>query len=169
MFFAGFARAVTIVCRGEAPEQTMSAYLIAQLRDKRNVRFQMRSEVAAVEGDDHLRAIVLRTPEGEVRRETDALFVFIGADAETDWLPAEIRRDERGYVLTGAEAARAAGTTWPLERDPFLLETSVPTIFAAGDVRHGSVKRVAAAVGEGSMAIAFVHQALDAEPEPARA
>jgi thioredoxin reductase (NADPH) len=95
-----------------------------------------------------------------------AVFVFIGADADTDWLPAAIARDDRGYVMTGSEV-RELG--WPLRRDPFLLETSVPAIFAAGDVRHGSVKRVAAGVGEGSMAVAFVHQALApiADPQPA--
>jgi thioredoxin reductase (NADPH) len=86
------------------------------------------------------------------------LFIFIGADAETGWLPPEIALDRRGYVLTGPDLGATDG--WPLERDPFLLETSVPGVFAAGDVRSGPVKRVAAAVGEGSMAIAFVHQFL---------
>jgi thioredoxin reductase (NADPH) len=92
------------------------------------------------------------------RHESGGLFIFIGADAQTGWLPPEIARDERGYVLTGPEMR--ARTDWALERDPYLLETSVPGIFACGDVRLGPVKRVAAAVGEGSMAIAFVHQYL---------
>ena len=87
-----------------------------------------------------------------------ALFVFIGADAETDWIPPEIARDPRGYILTGEQMTKAAA--WPLERDPYLLETSVPGIFACGDVRFNSVKRVASGVGEGSMSIAFVHQYL---------
>ena len=98
------------------------------------------------------------------RRESDALFVFIGAHAETAWLPPNLIRDQWGYVCTGRDVMdlleeREAGT-WPLERDPYLLETSVPGIFSAGDVRHGSIKRVASSVGEGSMAIAFVHQYL---------
>lgn len=167
VFFSSFARSVTFVCRGPSLEDAMSAYLIAQLREMRNVRYRFRTAVAAVEGDDHLRAVVLRGPEGETRHQTEALFVFIGADARTEWLPDAIARDERGYVLTGPDAARAAGVRWPLERDPFLLETSVPAVFAAGDVRHGSVKRVAAAVGEGSMAIALVHQAVPVEAAPA--
>ena len=98
------------------------------------------------------------TTGGTTRLESGGLFIFIGADAETGWLPPEIALDGRGFVLTGGEV-HAAGR-WPLERDPYLLETSVPGIFACGDVRLGPVKRVAAAVGEGSMAIAFVHQYL---------
>jgi thioredoxin reductase (NADPH) len=101
---------------------------------------------------------------GERRREpTEAVFAFIGADAETQWLPSELIRDERSFVCTGrAEMDLVASNAghWPLERDPYLLETSVPGIFAVGDVRHGSIKRVASGVGEGSMAIAFVHQYL---------
>ena len=93
-----------------------------------------------------------------VDHESGGLFIFIGADAETEWLPPEIALDPNGYVLTGAEVRAAGG--WELDRDPYLLETSVPGIFACGDVRFGPVKRVAAAVGEGSMAIAFVHQYL---------
>jgi thioredoxin reductase (NADPH) len=149
----------------------MSRYLIDQLeRLHESARVLPRSEVVAVEGDDRLSAIVVRAKDGtETRHETDALFVFIGADAETGWLPDEVLRDEEGYVLTGREAARDARASWALDRDAYLLETSVPRIFAAGDVRHGSVKRVAAAVGEGSMAIAFVHQALAAETEHAPA
>ena len=99
---------------------------------------------------------------GETRRlETGGLFLFIGADAETGWLPGEIALDSRGFVLTGPDVPDAG--SWRLERDPYLLETSVPGIFACGDVRFGPVKRVAAAVGEGSMAIAFVHQYLKAQ------
>jgi thioredoxin reductase (NADPH) len=169
--FAGYARCVTLVIRGAALERTMSRYLIDQLeRLHEAVRVLPHSEVVAVEGDDHLRTIVVRAKDGtETRHQTDSLFVFIGADAETGWLPDDVLRDEEGYVLTGRDAARDARAHWPLERDTFLLETSVPRIFAAGDVRHGSVKRVAAAVGEGSMAIAFVHQALAVEQEAAPA
>jgi thioredoxin reductase (NADPH) len=172
VFFAGYARSVTIVIRGRSLEQTMSRYLIEQLERKHDVvRVLPESEVVGVEGSDHLSAIVVRARSGgETRLETDALFVFIGADAETGWLPDEVLRDADGYVLTGrdAEAARAPESPWPLGRDAYLLETSVPRVFAAGDVRHGSIKRVAASVGEGSMAIAFVHQALAPEPESVR-
>jgi len=117
-------------------------------------------EVTGVHGDDRLEAIDVRSAtSGATRRvEAAALYVFIGADAETQWLPKEIERDKLGFVLTGDDAAKNG--RWPLKRSPYLLETSVPGIFACGDVRARSVKRVAAAVGEGSMAIAFVHQFL---------
>jgi thioredoxin reductase (NADPH) len=116
--------------------------------------------VTAIHGDAHLNAIDVadRARGTTARRDCGALFIFIGADAETGWLPPEIARDARGYVLTGADARKAGA--WPRQRDPYLLETSVPGIFACGDVRASPVKRVAAAVGEGSMAIAFVHQFL---------
>jgi thioredoxin reductase (NADPH) len=147
----------------------MSRYLVEQLEHKHCVRVLPKSEVVALEGEDHLRAITVRAKDGTVTRyETDAMFVFIGADAQTGWLPDAVVRDAEGYVLTGLEATRDSRADWQLSRDPFLLETSVPRIFAAGDVRHGSVKRVAAAVGEGSMAIAFIHQALATETDRVR-
>jgi thioredoxin reductase (NADPH) len=151
---------VTLVVRGESLEKSMSHYLVEQLRGKSNVHVLLRSEVRAVHGDDQLRAIeVVEHVGGAVRRhDSGSVFVFIGADAETEWLPGEVARDARGYVLTG-EAVVKAGH-WRESRDPYLLETSVPGIFACGDVRSSPVKRVAAAVGEGSMAIAFVHQFL---------
>jgi thioredoxin reductase (NADPH) len=113
-----------------------------------------------VHGEASLEALDVRdSATSELTRlESGGLFIFIGADAETAWLPPEIVRDERGFVLTGSDM-RATGS-WSLGRDPYLLETSVPGVFACGDVRFGPVKRVAAAVGEGSMAIAFVHQFL---------
>ena len=136
----------------------MSRYLVDQLAVRSNVHVLRRTEVAAVHGERSLEAVDVRSSEtGETTRlESGGLFILIGADAQTAWLPAEIARDRRGYVLTGSDVA-AAGR-WELDRDPYLLETSVPGIFACGDVRYGPVKRVAAAVGEGSMAIAFVHQ-----------
>ncbi|HLW36852.1 MAG TPA: NAD(P)/FAD-dependent oxidoreductase, partial [Candidatus Eremiobacteraceae bacterium] len=158
--FAEHARSVTLLVRGDSLEKSMSYYLIEQLKNKKNVHIRLRSEVARVYGELRIEAIdVLDRDTAKISRcETAALFVMIGADAETAWLPEVIARDEDGYVLTGSDVLRTG--RWHEERDPYLLETSVPGIFAAGDVRAGSVKRVAASVGEGSMAIAFVHQYL---------
>ena len=160
LHFASHARNVTLLVRGEALEKSMSRYLVDQVRGKPNVQVLLQAEVRAVHGDDHLSAIDVRDcATGEVqRRSCGGLFVFIGADAETEWLPPEIVRDARGYVLTGSDLTK--GGHWSGPRDPYLLETSVPGIFACGDVRSSPVKRVASAVGEGSMAIAFVHQYL---------
>ena len=140
----------------------MSHYLIEQLRGKPNIDVAPNAEVHAVHGDAHLSAIdIIATGSGEIRRhDCGGLFVFIGADAETQWLPAEIARDARGYILTGDDVVKAGSWSPENGRDPYLLETSVPGVFACGDVRLSPVKRVAAAVGEGSMAIAFVHQYL---------
>lgn len=162
------ARSVTILCRGETLEKSMSRYLVEQLATRSNIDVLFHSEVVAAHGEAALEAIdVHDSATGETTRlESGGLYIFIGADAETAWLPPEIALDRRGFVLTGADVS-AAGA-WELDRDPYLLETSVPGIFACGDVRSGPVKRVAAAVGEGSMAIAFVHQylkALDAAAE----
>lgn len=161
MYFSNFARTVTLLVRGSSLEKSMSRYLVDQLGSKANVHVRLGSEVTAVYGSDHLEAIDV-TAAGETERvAADALYIFIGADAETTWLPGAIERDARGYVLTGEDAVKNG--RWTLQRDPYLLETSVPGIFACGDVRCRSIKRVAAAVGEGSMAIAFVHQFLQAD------
>ncbi len=168
MFFSAHARSVTILYRGETLAKSMSQYLVDQLSTRANIRVLYRTEVIAAHGDTSLEAIDIQdTATGDTTRlESGGLFIFIGADAETAWLPPEIARDQKGYVLTGSDVS-AAGR-WQLDRDPYLLETSVPGIFACGDVRFSPVKRVAAAVGEGSMAIAFVHQYLrDAGSEPA--
>ena len=169
VFFSTHARSVTILCRGESLEKSMSRYLIDQLAARSNISVLHRTEVVAAHGDTSLEAIDVHDGEtGDTTRlDSGALFILIGADAETDWLPPEIALDRHGYVLTGSDV-REAGR-WELERDPYLLETSVPGIFASGDVRFGPVKRVAAAVGEGSMAIAFVHQYLREADTPADA
>jgi thioredoxin reductase (NADPH) len=164
MFFSSHARSVTILYRGDSLEKGMSRYLVDQLGTRENVHVRYRTEVTAAYGDASLEALdVHDAATGETTRlESGGLFIFIGADAETGWLPPEVALDGRGFVLTGSDVC-AAGR-WPLDRDPYLLETSVPGVFACGDVRFSPVKRVAAAVGEGSMAIAFVHQYLrDAE------
>ena len=160
MFFSTHARTVTLLCRGEGLEKSMSRYLIDQLATRPNIGTMFRAEVAAVHGEVSLEAIDVRnlaTAE-TTRLESGGLYIFIGADAQTEWLPPEIALDDHGYVLTGSDMR--AADHWASDRDPYLLETSVPGIFACGDVRLGPVKRVAAAVGEGSMAIAFVHQYL---------
>jgi thioredoxin reductase (NADPH) len=164
LFFANHARSVTVICRGEALEKSMSQYLVDQVRRKSNIAVELQAEVAAVHGDVKLEAIDIRDRANgaEARCPSGGLFIFIGADADTAWLPPEVALDTRGYVLTGADVA--ASGHWAGDRDPYLLETSVPGIFASGDVRFSPVKRVAAAVGDGSMAIAFVHQYLRSEP-----
>jgi thioredoxin reductase (NADPH) len=160
LFFAEHARSVTILCRGRGLERQMSRYLIDQIATRPNIRTRVHSEVVAALGETSLEALDIHNSEtGTTRRfDSGGLFMFIGADAETGWLPPEIALDDRGFVRTGPDVGGM--DAWDPERDPFLLETSVPGIFACGDVRSGPVKRVAAAVGEGSMAIAFVHQYL---------
>jgi thioredoxin reductase (NADPH) len=163
LYFANHARSVTLIVRGETLERSMSRYLVEQLATKSNITVQTRSEVVAAHGDTHLSAIDIRDGANATIRQhaSGGLFVFIGADAETGWLPTDIARDERGYVLTGDDVVRAR--RWPHIRDPYLLESSAPGIFACGDVRLSPLKRVASAVGEGSMAIAFVHKYLQQE------
>ena len=160
MLFSAHARSVTILYRGESIEKSMSHYLIEQLATRANIHVECRAEVTAAYGDSSLEAIDVRSGvSGETtRRDSGGVFIFIGADAETDWLSPEIALDPKGYVLTGPDLPDSE--RWQFDRDPYLLETSVPGIFACGDVRLCPVNRVAAAVGEGSMAIAFVHQYL---------
>src|SRR5215207_1956269 len=160
LFFSTHARSVTILCRGDTLAKSMSQYLVDRVGSRENVEVRFGTEVVGVHGDASLETIDVRDRAGgEVERlGSVGLFIFIGADAETGWLPEEIALDERGFVLTGADVE--SSDRWALDRDPYLLETSVPGVFACGDVRFSPVKRVAAAVGEGSMAIAFVHQYL---------
>jgi thioredoxin reductase (NADPH) len=170
MFFANYASKVSLLVRAPSLAQSMSHYLIEQLATKANVEVCTRCRIVGVQGERRLEAIAIehRDSGTQETRPASAVFVFIGADAQTAWLPPALIRDEDGYVCTGRDVmdlvARKQGT-WRLARDPYLLETSVPGIFAAGDVRHGSVKRVASGVGEGSMAIAFVHQYLATTPQ----
>jgi thioredoxin reductase (NADPH) len=170
LFFARRARSVTMIVRGASLEASMSRYLIDQIAAQGAIRVETRSEIVGLVGTAGLEAVeVLDGGSGEVvHRPCTVLFVMIGADAVTGWLPPEIARDARGYVLTGQDAADAP--QWMAERRPFALETSAQGVFAIGDVRSGSVKRVAAGVGEGGMAVAFVHQYLAlprTEPAPA--
>jgi thioredoxin reductase (NADPH) len=168
MWFSNYADQVTMLVRGRSLAASMSQYLIDQLAAKRNLEIRYNTELVAVDGREHVEQVTLRDRlTGESRTEpTGAVFILIGADAKTGWLPATIVRDERGYVCTGRdmleviESQGGGAATWTLERDPYLLETSVPGVFAAGDVRHGSIKRCASGVGEGSMSIAFVHHYL---------
>ncbi len=163
IYFSSHARKVTLVVRGAALEDSMSHYLISQIHGKSNIAVLLQSEVQAAYGDTHLTAIAIRDKVTDTVscHDCGGLFIFIGADAETAWLPADIARDKRGYVLTGDDVVKAK--RWTSSRDPYLLETSVPGVFACGDVRLSPVKRVASAVGEGSMAIAFVHRYLATE------
>jgi len=160
VFFSSYARSVTLVVRGDDLEKSMSHYLVLQLQAKSNIRFELRSEVVAVHGSDRLEGLDIANRATGTTRKVDAagLFIFIGADAATDWLPTEIARDARGYVLTGPDAA--ATGRWTGTRPPSLLETTVPGVFAAGDVRSSMVKRAAAAVGDGGLASSFADQYL---------
>jgi thioredoxin reductase (NADPH) len=156
IFFSSYAASVTILVRGEGLALTMSQYLIAQLNQRHNITVEAYTEVASVDGKHCLESISTTTRGTLARkRPADALFVMIGAIARTDWLPPTLQRDAKGFVLTGRDLF-----DWKEARSPFLLETNLPGIFCAGDVRHDSIKRVSSGVGEGSMAIAFIHQYL---------
>jgi thioredoxin reductase (NADPH) len=162
VFLAGFARRVVVVVRGDDIGATMSAYLVDQISSIKNIEIWHRSQVAAVEGDGRLeRVLVRRGDEPEpVAVDVASMFIFIGAEPRTDWLDGTIERDPRGFVLTGGAVPGRVRRPGRPERDRYLLETSVPGVFAVGDVRASSVKRVASAVGEGSIAVQFVHQYL---------
>jgi thioredoxin reductase (NADPH) len=160
VFFANYAAKVVVLVRGKGLELTMSSYLIQQIGSKKNIHVVPYTEVMKAEGEDHLERVTVRTRtpgEEETLRtvDADALFVMIGAKANTRWLPETLQRDSAGYLCTGRDLF-----TWPLDRPAFPLETNLPGIFCAGDVRHDSIKRVSSGVGEGSMAIAFIHQYL---------
>src|SRR5262249_38540564 len=160
VFLAGHARKVWLLIRGGDLYKSMSSYLARRIEQTANVEVLGNAEVRRMRGDGHLTSVdVVHNGTGEGRTvETPAVFSFIGAVPRTDWLPPEIERDAKGFVLTGPALARSAH--WTARRQPFLLETSRPGVFAAGDVRSGSAKRVASAVGEGAMAVQLVHEYL---------
>jgi thioredoxin reductase (NADPH) len=158
VYFSGYAASVTMLVRGPSLEASMSHYLIEQIAALDNVEVRTgTSATAAEQKDGRLRRVRVAGPGGEQALDADACFVFIGASPRTDWLEGVIARDERGFILAGRDA-QADG--WPLEREPAMLETTVPGVFVAGDVRARSIKRVASAVGEGSMAVSLIHEYL---------
>jgi thioredoxin reductase (NADPH) len=162
LHFARFACKVTMLVRGGGLSATMSKYLIDEIERTSNIVLETKTQVVEAFGNDHLEGLQLSGPKGEYRVPASSLFVFIGAAPGTGWLPQGVARDENGFVLAGPDL-RSDGKlpgTWKEQREPFLLESAVPGVFVAGDVRHGSVKRVASAVGEGSIAVQFVHQYL---------
>jgi thioredoxin reductase (NADPH) len=164
MHFSQYARRVVMIVRGGSLDKSMSQYLVDQIRKTPNIHVELNSSVAEVHGESHLEEVSIHCSEsGDTNRvPANYLFIFIGAQPHTEWLAGLIERDERGFILTGPDLMRGGKRPrgWQLERDPYLLETSVPGIFAVGDVRKGSIKRVASGVGEGSVAISFVHQYL---------
>ncbi|WP_341955461.1 NAD(P)/FAD-dependent oxidoreductase [Microbacterium sp. LWH13-1.2] len=165
MNLAAHAAHVTVVVRGASLSSTMSAYLLNRLAVQPNVTILVHTRIVAVDGDDHLREITLDQAGVTARVPATHLFVCIGGAPNTEWAETtDVRLDSRGFVLTGVDLAPADLERWPIARPPFYLETSVPGIFAAGDVRAKSVKRVASAVGEGAMAVTLIHRYL-AEPD----
>jgi thioredoxin reductase (NADPH) len=162
LHFSKFAGKVTMLVRGPSLEATMSKYLIDEIERTSNIVLATRTQVVKAEGNGHLECLFLTGPQGEYRVQASSLFVFIGAQPITDWLPSSILRDEKGFVLAGPDLRRDGKMpeSWKEQREPFLLESSIPGVFVAGDVRHGSIKRVASAVGEGSIAVQFAHQYL---------
>jgi thioredoxin reductase (NADPH) len=162
LHFAKFACKVTMVVRGDGLSATMSKYLIDEIEKTSNIVVEPHTQVVEAVGEERLEKLKMRGPQGEYTVPASSLFVFIGAAPGTGWLPDSILRDEKGFLLAGPDL-RIDGKlpeSWREAREPFLLESSVPGVFVAGDVRHGSVKRVASAVGEGSIAVQFVHQYL---------
>ncbi|MCL4293943.1 MAG: FAD-dependent oxidoreductase [Acidimicrobiia bacterium] len=162
LHLARFAERVVLLVRGDSLERSMSAYLAERVRAAGNVEIRLRTEVVAARGDGHLESLTLadRATGKEAEVAANRMFVFIGAEPRTDWLGPGVARDERGFVITGSDLSRTGDLCWPLPRPPLALETSVPGVFAAGDVRLDSMKRVASAVGEGAMAVHMVHRYL---------
>jgi thioredoxin reductase (NADPH) len=165
MHFAQYARRVVMLVRGDSLEKSMSQYLIDQIKQTPNIHVELNSEIVEAHGGDHLEEVSVHCSQsGETNKvAANYLFIFIGARPRTEWLEGVVVRDKHGFILTGSDLARDNGKRprgWTLDRDPFLLETNVPGVFAVGDVRKGSIKRVASGVGEGSVAVSFIHQYL---------
>jgi thioredoxin reductase (NADPH) len=162
MFFSNQARRVILLCHGGDLRKSMSEYLVTQIEERINIEVRLNTNVVGVEGEEHLESISIKdSGTGEVENApASSLFIFIGAAPKTDWLNGVVERDERGFILSGPDLSKNGKRPkgWALDRDPFLLETNVPGVFVAGDVRYGSIKRCASAVGEGSIAVQFVHQ-----------
>ena len=158
--FSQYARRVVILVRAASLESSMSKYLIDEIGRESNIEVWTGSKVVEAMGNGHLQQLRIARPDGEETVGATGLFIFIGAEPKTDWLPSSVLKDERGFVLSGNDLKRCQQFTrqWQLQRDPYLLESSVPGVFVAGDVRHGSIKRCASAVGEGSIAVQFIHQ-----------
>ena len=165
VFFSRHAASVTLLVRGESLRSSMSQYLIQQLEAIENVRVRTRTEIVEAQGEEHVQRVVLSERGGEQVETVDcgAVFVFIGAAPRTDWLDGVVVRDPRGFVRTGPDllVEGRPPVDWPLDREPYYLEASIPGVFVAGDVRSESVKRVASAVGEGAMAVTLVHRYLE--------
>jgi thioredoxin reductase (NADPH) len=164
LHLARYANAVTLVVRRPSLTESMSSYLAREIESTPNIDVRYRTRVVDGGGDHHLEELTLVTSDGN--QETiqhvpaAALFIMIGGEPHSRWLPSDIIQNAQGYVLTGRDVREQPGSTWDLDRDPLLLETSMPGVFAAGDVREGSIKRVASAVGEGATAVRLVHEYL---------
>ena len=164
MYLARYAKEVQIVVRRDTLRDTMSRYLIDQIEKTPNIRLRPRTEIERVEGQGRVERVALTSLDDGSRQveEADALFVFIGSRPRSDWLPPNVLRDAKGFVLTGRDLIAADGYArlWKERREPLPLETSVPGVFAAGDLRAGAMNRVASAVGEGSMVVRLAHEYL---------
>jgi thioredoxin reductase (NADPH) len=164
MHFSKFADKVVMLVRGKSLAATMSQYLIDQIEQTSNIQLWANASISEVHGNARLEEVSVHCSDtNKIERvPATSLFIFIGALPRTDWLAGTVERDDKGFILTGPDLVHEGKHPkgWPLERDPYLLETNIPGVFAVGDVRHGSVKRVASGVGEGSVAVQFIHQYL---------
>jgi thioredoxin reductase (NADPH) len=163
VYFSRFARNVTLVVRADGLEMSMSHYLIQQVKSIPSIHLRLRSEVVSVRGSTHLETITIADRDTGCDEVVPAnfLFVLIGAHPHTEWIGEAVARDEQGFILSGAELPAGGRLRWTADREPHPLETSLPGVFVAGDVRRSSMKRVASAVGEGAMAVHLVHRYLD--------